>query len=329
MSDTRPRRGLGLLIPTRQAVMISAERPPLDECWEMVRLAEENGLDSVWVGDSITARPRLEPLTTLAYYAARTQRVLLGTAVLLPALRQPVALAHALFNLDQLAKGRLVAGVGVGTAAPANVAEAEALGTSMKVRGRRLDESLDVLRALGSGEPVTREGSGYRMNGVTVGPLPYRRGGPAVWVTCGNGGQELPAQVRRVARYGNGLIANRVVADDVRALRERLRPALREQGRELHELELAVYLTVRIDDDRDRAEAAMRRFLDGYYGRPVSEKGSPVGPPEEAVRTIAELWDAGVTHAIVRFAGEDQIPQTERFLGEVLPKLRGLTRGEG
>jgi hypothetical protein len=93
---------VGILIPTRGAVMQSARRPPVDECWTMARLADEAGYDAVWVGDSIVAKPRLEPLTTLAYLAGITARVRLGTAVLLPALRHPVVLAHQIANVDQL-----------------------------------------------------------------------------------------------------------------------------------------------------------------------------------------------------------------------------------
>src|SRR5206468_2329824 len=89
---TEPAMRIGILSPTRGVVMQSARRPPVDECWAMARLADEAGYDAVWVGDSIVAKPRLEPLTTLAYLAGITTRVRLGTAVLLPALRHPVEL---------------------------------------------------------------------------------------------------------------------------------------------------------------------------------------------------------------------------------------------
>ena len=81
---------LGLLIPTRGAVMQSARRPPVEDCWAMARTADEAGWDAVWVGDSVVAKPRLEAITTLAYLAAITANVRLGTAVLLPALRHLV-----------------------------------------------------------------------------------------------------------------------------------------------------------------------------------------------------------------------------------------------
>src|SRR5216684_1984969 len=74
----------------------------------MARLADQAGYDAVWVGDSVVAKPRLEPLTTLAYLAGVTTRVRLGTAVLLPTLRHPVVLAHQIANVDQLWRGQPV-----------------------------------------------------------------------------------------------------------------------------------------------------------------------------------------------------------------------------
>lgn len=95
----------GVLLPHRAVVLQSARRPPLEVCWAVARLWDEAGL-ALWVGDSVVAKPRLKPLTTLAYLAAMTQRARLGTAVLLPALRQATVLAHALANIDQISHGR-------------------------------------------------------------------------------------------------------------------------------------------------------------------------------------------------------------------------------
>ena len=105
---------IGVLIPTRAVVMESARRPPVEDCWTMARQADRAGYDAVWVGDSIVAKPRLDALTTLAYLAGITARVRLGTAVLLPALRHPVVLAQQLANVDQISRGRLLLGLGVG-----------------------------------------------------------------------------------------------------------------------------------------------------------------------------------------------------------------------
>src|ERR1700760_2029620 len=83
---------LGYLLPTRERVMEG--RPETAPLLELAARAERLGFDSVWVGDSLLARPRHEPLTLLAAVASRVRRVDVGTAVLLPALRNPVLLAH-------------------------------------------------------------------------------------------------------------------------------------------------------------------------------------------------------------------------------------------
>src|SRR5205814_8456428 len=98
---------IGVLIPTRGVVMESARRPPVETCWTMARLADAAGYDAVWVGDSIAAKPRLEPLTTLAYLAGITPLVRPGTAVLLPALRHPVVLSRPIANVDSSSRAHV------------------------------------------------------------------------------------------------------------------------------------------------------------------------------------------------------------------------------
>src|ERR1700680_98689 len=102
---------IGYLLPTREQVMEG--RPEAAPLLALAERAEDLGFDSIWVGDSILARPRHEPLTLLAAVAARTRHAELGTAVLLPALRNPVVLAHGIATLDQISQGRFILGVGI------------------------------------------------------------------------------------------------------------------------------------------------------------------------------------------------------------------------
>ena len=104
----------GYLLPTREMVM-SGGVPDIERFIALAERAEELGFDSIWAGDSVLARPRLEALTTLAAVASRTSRAKLGTAVLLPALRHPVVLADQVANLDVLSQGRTILGVGIGS----------------------------------------------------------------------------------------------------------------------------------------------------------------------------------------------------------------------
>src|SRR3989440_9955570 len=123
---SKQERTTGLLLPSREVLLWAGGN--LAFLVDAARSAESAGFDSVWVGDSLLARPRGEPLVALGAIAGATSRVTLGTAVLLPLLRHPVALAHALASLDRLSKGRLIVGVGPGAELPGTHAELAAVG---------------------------------------------------------------------------------------------------------------------------------------------------------------------------------------------------------
>ncbi|HUF80908.1 MAG TPA: LLM class flavin-dependent oxidoreductase [Burkholderiales bacterium] len=310
---------LGVLLPHRAVVLQSARRPPVEECWEVARRCDAAGLD-LWVGDSIVAKPRLEPLTTLAYLAAITTRARLGTAILLPALRQPTVLAHALANLDQLCRGRLVLGLGVGWGLPEIIREWEACGRDHKRRARDLEEHVIVWRKLWSGEPITYEGHGFKLSRHTLGPLPWSEAGPPLLITAGNRGEFIPAQIDRVGRLGDGVVTTYLTDEDCRKLRELCGEALAKHNRARAGFPMCVYTTVRIEDDAQAAEAQTREFLQKYYGGGVNYRGlMGLGPAGAVIETLKRYENAGVTDLCIRFAGTDPVPQLERFISEVAP----------
>ncbi|MDH3287335.1 MAG: LLM class flavin-dependent oxidoreductase [Betaproteobacteria bacterium] len=310
---------LGILIPHRAVVLQSVRRPPVEECWQVARLCDEAGMD-LWVGDSVVAKPRLEPLTTLAYLAAITKRARLGTAILLPALRQPTVLAHALANIDQLSQGRLVLGLGVGWGLPEIVREWEACGREHKRRAKDLEEHVIVWRKLWSGEPVTHQGNGFKLSDHTIGPLPWTEAGPPVLITAGNRGEFIPAQIDRVGRLGDGVVTTYLTDDDCRKLRQVCDEALVRHGRPRPGFPMCVYTTVRIEDDAAKAEALTREFLQKYYGGGVNYRGlMGLGPAGAVVETLKRYEEAGATDLCIRFAGTDQVPQLERFIRDVAP----------
>jgi alkanesulfonate monooxygenase SsuD/methylene tetrahydromethanopterin reductase-like flavin-dependent oxidoreductase (luciferase family) len=313
---------IGILVPTRGVVMQSARRPPVDECWAMARLADQAGYDAVWVGDSIVAKPRLEPLTTLAYVAGMTTRVRLGTAVLLPALRHPVVLGGQLANVDQISRGRLVVGVGIGWSLPSAEREWAACGADHKRRVRRLEEHVAVWRRLWRGEPLTERGEDYELTGHTIGPLPWTEAGPPVLITAGNRGEMLPAQFERFARLGDGIITTYIHPEECGVIRELAEAALARHGRAGAAFPLCVYTTVRMEDDVRTAERVTTEFLAAYYGGGVSERGlMGLGPRDVVVGALRRYAEAGATDLCIRFIGDDQLPQLERFTREVLPEL--------
>ncbi|MDG2285948.1 MAG: LLM class flavin-dependent oxidoreductase, partial [Alphaproteobacteria bacterium] len=132
MEDRRMAPKIGYLLPTREAVMEG--RPEAAPLLTLAEKAEDLGYDAIWVGDSITAKPRHEPITLLAAAAGRTKRVELGTAVLLPALRNPVVLAHQIATLDQASDGRVILGVGIAADIPALHDEFRAVGVPFEKR---------------------------------------------------------------------------------------------------------------------------------------------------------------------------------------------------
>jgi alkanesulfonate monooxygenase SsuD/methylene tetrahydromethanopterin reductase-like flavin-dependent oxidoreductase (luciferase family) len=157
---------VGYLLPTRESVMQG--RPAAAPLLKLAERAEELGYDSIWIGDSLLDRPRHEPLVMLAGVAGRTKRVLLGTGVLLPALRNPVQLAHQVATLDQISEGRLILGIGISPDQPGIHAEFDAVGVPFEnvsdgcakaALPRALDwRAGDVGRPVAAGERGDRSG---------------------------------------------------------------------------------------------------------------------------------------------------------------------------
>ncbi len=167
--------------------------------------ADELGFDSVWVHDHvfnvghvfdrIGSRPYYEPLTLLSFVAARTQRVRLGTSVLVLPYHNPIRLAKTAATLDVLSGGRLILGVGVG----AIEQEMEAMGSSFKERGAFTDEAIAVMRALWTEDDPRFEGRYSRFAGMKFSPKPLQK--PSIPVVIGGVSR---AAIRRAARLGDG-----------------------------------------------------------------------------------------------------------------------------
>jgi len=277
----------------------------------------------VWVGDSVVAKPRLDAVTTLAYLAGITERVRLGTAVLLPALRHPVVLAQQLANVDQISRGRLVLGLGVGWSLPSAEREWAACGADHKRRVRRLEEHVLIWRKLWTGLPVTHQGEDVDLVDHTIGPLPWRAEGPPVLITAGNRGELLPAQFERFGRLGDGIITTYVHTEEIPRIREQALAALARHGRLRADFPLVVYTTVRLDDDVRTAQRVTTEFLATYYGGGVHERGAMgLGPAPVVIETLARYAEAGVTDLCIRFIGNDQLAQLDRFTADVLPAVQ-------
>jgi alkanesulfonate monooxygenase SsuD/methylene tetrahydromethanopterin reductase-like flavin-dependent oxidoreductase (luciferase family) len=311
---------VGILLPTREAVM--SGRFDVAPLLAMAERVEASGYDSVWVGDSLLARPRFEPLTLLAAVAARTRRVVLGTAVLLPALRHPLVLAHLVATVDRIATGRLALGVGIAPDSPAVRREFEAAGVPFAQRVGRLEESVVICQALWaeSDRGVTFTGRYWSLSDAHLLPTPHRAGGPPIWM-----GGEVDAGTQRAGRLADAWIPTSVTPEAWAQGWARVQAAA-GPGR-AGEMTPALYTTINIGRDGKTAEAELRRFVEEYYGAPYDviarTQGYHAGDAESCLDRLQRFVRAGVRHIVLRFGGGDQNEQLDRMTREILPKLRG------
>ena len=306
---------LGYLLPTRERVMEGQhDTGPL---LALAEKAEGLGFDSIWVGDSVTAKPRHDPLTLLAAVAARTKKAEIGTAVLLPALRNPVLLAHQAATLDRLCEGRLILGIGIAADTPAVRRDFEATGVPFDKRVARMNEAMLLCRALWTGQPVDWTGL-WNVTQGTVGPTPHRPGGPPIWY-----GGFQPAGRARTGRLYDGWFPSQPQPEEYAAQLQEVRSAARTAGRDPAAITAAMYVTLAIDDDPARADATMDDYLVRYYRMPAAETRARercfAGTESGAAAWIKSYADAGASHIMLRFVGD-----IERQLETAARIRRGL-----
>ena len=310
----------GVLLPTRGVLVYAGSSGPRVELtWQMAETAERAGYDSVWIGDSITSKPRMEPLTAMAAIAARTSRVKVGTAVLLNALRHPVHLAHAAATIDNISGGRTILGLGAGRGNNQMfVAEHAAVGVPITERAARMEESIRVMRALWTGEPVTSSGEFYPLEDVELEPRPVQPSIP-LWISS----NWVRRGLARVAELGDAWITNVPSVELFSQCWERIEQCAGEMGREPTGIGRCLYISVNLNDDTGAALAEGDQFMRAYYSIPYDVISKNLlcvfGPTRKCIDTIAAYKEAGADYFIVRFASPDQMRQMKRFTEEVLP----------
>lgn len=283
--------------------------------------AESLGFDSVWVGDSVLAKPRHEPLTTLAAIAGATSSVKLGTAVYLPTLRDPVNIAHLTATVDQLSGGRLLLGVGTGTAGVMGSDiqdEYEELGVSWEDRDKLLDEQLDIIRRLWVGESLEYDGEFYQYEDASIGFQPVRD--PPLYIGSGVHPEKgvLKSIRERIAEYGDGWFPAMAEPDVYERTLKQIENTVEHSGRDPSHLDKLYYLDVVIADSEETALEKQREFIGEYYpGLEQSDeelrRRGVYGTPETVREQVLEYEQAGVEHLVLRFPLENQYEQVERF----------------
>jgi probable F420-dependent oxidoreductase len=340
------RVGIGLFtgqIPSGSARTFGQE---YRETLELVRLAEQVGFDSAWVSEHHGASDGYLPslLPMLAAFAATTDRITLGTGIVLAPFHDPLRLAEDAAVVDQLSEGRLVLGLGIGW----RDEEFRMFGVPKAERGPRTEEIIQVLRRAWTGKRFSFQGRTFRLDRVKVTPTPARDGGIPIYL-----GGYVEAAVRRAGRLADGYITDAESPDDVAAMLEHLDQAATAAGRDPDDLGVALIQSAFVSREGDpwgsiRAGVAHQVGTytawevgadtpenDQLVPKPPDEatmrRWTPTGTAGEVAQSLQPLVDAfgqRRLEVIVRLhypgMGYDAAAAAvELFGSEVLPALRG------
>ena len=222
----------------------------------VAKRAEDLGFDSLWVLDRILwpVDPRapypigdgslplqyknvLDPVETLTFAAAQTSRIALATGVLNLPWYNPVLLARRLSTLDILSRGRLRVGFGIGWSPD----EYEAAGAPWQDRGKRADESIEVLKKIWTTDPVEFQGKHYRIAKSFIGPKPVQKPHPPIYMAA-----FTPSAMKRVAAEAHAWLPVGIPLTGIGAMFEAIKNMAKEAGRDPSALELIVTAGVEI-----------------------------------------------------------------------------------
>jgi alkanesulfonate monooxygenase SsuD/methylene tetrahydromethanopterin reductase-like flavin-dependent oxidoreductase (luciferase family) len=317
----------GLTLPNR-GVLFGVTTP--EQMMQMAEIADRSDVyQSVWVGDSLLGKPRMEAVTLLSGIAARTRRVRLGPACMasLP-LRDPVLLAYQWASLDLLAEGRtvLVACTGIVPQAGGRI-EGELYGLQPRDRVKRLIEWITLIKKLWTEENVSFEGEHYRCQNITIEPRPAAKPRPPVWIANNaRGSQQLIERThQRVIDHADGWETSLCDPNDLRWRLEDIRARARAAGRDPASIETHLYHNINVNEDRAAALEEAKRFLDIYYTEDYDPKfiecWVAAGSPDECVRHLRAYKELGFDEVTLRIAGWDQFGQLKRVMEEVLPRV--------
>jgi alkanesulfonate monooxygenase len=299
------------------------------------REVEALGFDSLFITDHLFAARRfysvsfLEPLTALAVAAGATERVRLGTSILIMPLRNPVLLAKELATLQFLSEERVILGAGVGW----NDVEYAAVAVKKSERGKRTDEMLDIMIPLLEGETVTYHGQFYSIDDVVIEPKASRR--PEIWI--GGGSQladpkspDLPRFVEavkaRTMRTDGWIPRPTCPPDDIARDWAELQAYYREHGRDpgecfvAHENFVHVVLTNDPVKAREEQHRAFLEVMSSERGEHYLESVYLFGTPDEIVASLQARVDAGVEYFMLHTMTPDPA-QLRTWVDEIIPNI--------
>jgi alkanesulfonate monooxygenase SsuD/methylene tetrahydromethanopterin reductase-like flavin-dependent oxidoreductase (luciferase family) len=313
----------------------------LDEMLSIVGEAEASEVwDSVWVGDSILAKPRIDAICMLSAIAARTERVRLGVACFASTpLRHPVLLAYQWSSLDLLSGGRTIFVACMGTGGPGGgdfFREFEVFGIAPGERAERMEDAINIMRQASQGTgAVTYTSAHIALEDLRIEPRAKQSPLP-IWVVS-NPDLSKPGNVesglRRVARLGDGWMVGSHTAEGVGELSAQLDTYLAEERGGVPEgFVKSLYYNVSLDKDAAKAREEAARFLGAYYGAEFMEAelqrnvayGDAAGCQEHLRRYVR----SGINYILLRLTSYDQVGQFHELTADVVaPLVEEFRRG--
>jgi alkanesulfonate monooxygenase SsuD/methylene tetrahydromethanopterin reductase-like flavin-dependent oxidoreductase (luciferase family) len=290
---------IGIMLPSRETAMTGQHDAP--GLVRFARRAEEAGFDSVWTGESVLARTRVEPLSLLAAVATATSRVRLGTAALIGPLRHSLALASQAATVDQLSGGRLILGLGAGAPVPESRREFDALGVPFAGRTSRLDELVEECRQF------------WRQDDTLPAVQP---GGPPMWLASG----DSPRVIARVAKHYDGWLP---YLPDATAYARAWKEISAQAGDRT--IVPGLYATLLIADN---ANDVLDAYARAYYRQPLSVMSTIQayhgGPAASCLDWLGHYVEAGARHLILRIGSVNAWEQLDLISERLLPTLRRI-----
>ncbi len=315
----------GFTLPNR-GVMFGATTA--EEMLQTAEIADQSGqFRSIWVGDSLFGKPRMESVTLLSGVAARTRNVRLGAACMASfTLRDPVQLAYQWASLDLLSQGRtvMVGCTGIVPQAGGRLEDAT-YHVDNKARVERLTEWITILKRLWTEENVTHQGKHYQFENLTVEPKPAASPRPPIWIANNARGDRATIERThlRVARHADGWQTSIADSADLEWRINDVRQKAQELGRDPASLDTHLYHNININEDKQAALEESKKFLDIYYSTdypmPFVEQWVAAGSPEECVEHLRVIERLGFNEVTVRITSWDQKAQLKRVMEEVLP----------
>lgn len=273
---------------------------------------EAMGCHSMWTIDRI-AYDNLEPLTVLAAAAGATQKIRLGTSVLLGNLRHASHVAKIVSTLDFISNGRVTLGLGFGS----RESDYKAVEIPFEHRGSRAVEQVQLMKRLWTEDNVTFKGKFYNVENLSVGPKPIQKPHPPIWT-----GGSAEVALKRAGSWADGFICGSSAIPEFPSTWEKIAGYARAAGRDPNKISKAGLTFMSIDDDQNKAVKAVEDYVMRYYGRLRADVAntSLVGSPAAVTERIGAFLSKGLDTLIIGVADPDP-RQLDLFGEKVMAQL--------